>query len=448
MMGLKERISHLLEMDVADVASLPALWRHITRLVRFVSRVSCRFVQDGCIQRASALAYASLLAIVPLAALGFAVFSSFQTFETIATQVRDTLLEYLVPTSREVVLDYLANVAIKGSTLSVFGIIGLLITATALLNTMEEAYNHIWRIRKARTWLSKFIVFWATLTFAPILIGASITITSYFTALPLIKHLAEGASYLGHAPFLLPWLMSSLAMAVMYSILPNTRVPFRYALLGGLVGGALFECTKLGFTYYVTEVANYEKIYGALSTLPVFLIWLYLIWVVVLLGAEIVYCLQHPEKSRRRYEILEHAGVRNFYAHLIVMLAGRAHRHGKVLTLGEILDVTDLPEEIVTQWMDEWCDAGLLRQTPLEDETPAWIPGKDLEHLTLAQIQQALNPPALSVPDEWKESALARTLTGLYYRLQREGNEVLSEISINDLLDREDEPPESGPTST
>ena len=92
-----------------------------------------------------------------------------------------------------------------------------LFTATALLNTIEEAFNDIWRITRARAWLSKFITFWATLTLAPILIGASISITSYFTALPVIKEVAEGASYIREAPFLVPWLMSSLAMATLYS---------------------------------------------------------------------------------------------------------------------------------------------------------------------------------------------------------------------------------------
>jgi len=194
--SLKQQCRKMLEMDVADIASLPALFRHTTHLLRFSIRVIRRFISDQCIQRASALAYASLLAIVPMVALGFSVFTSFQAFDAMAGNISDSLLNYLLPTSQKAVQDYLGSVADKTTAISVFGVIGLLFTATALLNTVEEAFNDIWRITRARAWLSKFITFWATLTLAPILIGASITITSYFTALPVIRDVAQGASYI------------------------------------------------------------------------------------------------------------------------------------------------------------------------------------------------------------------------------------------------------------
>ena len=144
--SMKQQLSHMLEMDVADIASLPALYRHGTHLLRFSYRVIERFLADKCIQRASALAYASLLAIVPMVALGFSVFASFQAFDAFAGSARDILLQYLLPTSQQVVQDYLGSVADKTTALSVFGVIGLLFTATALLNTIEEAFNDIWRI--------------------------------------------------------------------------------------------------------------------------------------------------------------------------------------------------------------------------------------------------------------------------------------------------------------
>ncbi|MDX8403925.1 MAG: YihY family inner membrane protein, partial [Mariprofundaceae bacterium] len=277
--ALKEQLQRAMEMDVSEIASLPALKRYTFSLLRFFWRVIRRFVEDKCIQRASALGYASLLAIVPLVALGFSIFTSFQAFDVVAGNVRDALFEYLLPTSQLAVQGYLGQVADKATALSIFGVLGILFIATALLNTMEEALNDIWRISRSRSWLSKFITFWSVLTLSPILIGASLTITSYFVALPVIRDVAEGASVVSHIPFLLPWIISSIAMAALYMVLPNTSVPFRFAVTGGLIAGALFELTKLGFAFYVTELANYEKLYGALGTIPVFLIWLYLIWV-------------------------------------------------------------------------------------------------------------------------------------------------------------------------
>jgi len=434
---VKFKFSQMLAMDVADVASLPALYRHAVHLLRFFFRVIIRFIADQCIQRASALAYASLLAIVPMVVLGFSVFSTFQAFEDMAGSVSNALLEYMLPTSQQAVQDYLGTVAEETTTLSVFGIIGLLFVATALLNTIEEAFNDIWRITRARAWLSKFVVFWATLTLAPILIGASITITSYFTALPVLKEVAEGASYITEAPFLVPWLMSSMAMASLYYVLPNTAVPFRYAAVGGLVAGALFEWTKIGFAFYVTEVADYERLYGALSTLPIFLLWIYLAWVIVLLGSEIAFCLQHPEQSHRQHSNFQKPGVRQFFSHLILLRAVQAQHTGNTLKLTELIEETDIPNNILQEWLDQLCVSGLLRSTSSNHEEAGWLPGFDVDKMNLHEIFHYLNDQPMDVPDAWVDSPLGRQLTGIYFRLERERSELLSHMNLREFMQRQ-----------
>jgi len=437
--SIKQQLSHMLEMDMADIASLPALYRHSTHLLRFSYRVIRRFIADRCIQRASALAYASLLAIVPMVALGFSVFSSFQAFDAFTGNIRDTLLQYLLPTSQQVVQDYLGSVADKTTALSVFGVLGLLFTATALLNTIEEAFNDIWRITRTRAWLSKFMTFWATLTLAPVLIGASISITSYFTALPIIKQVAEGATYIGQTPFLVPWLMSSLAMATLYTVLPNTSVPFRFAAVGGLVAGALFEWAKFGFAFYVTEIANYERLYGALSTLPIFLIWLYLIWVIVLIGSEISFCMQHPEQSHRKHSPFLKPGIEQFYAHLILMRAAQCVNEGKMLSMEYLLEETDVPDNIMQEWLDRLCTLELLRPTHNQDGETTWLPAFDANNMTLNEIYRRLNHEPMEVPLNWQETPLGRQLLGLYFRMEREQDKVLSTISVREILEKEHE---------
>jgi len=444
--SLKQQMKNMLEMDVADIASLPALFRHTTHLLRFSIRVIRRFILDQCIQRASALAYASLLAIVPMVALGFSVFTSFQAFDAMAGSISDSLLNYLLPTSQKVVQDYLGSVADKTTAISVFGVIGLLFTATALLNTVEEAFNDIWRITRARAWLSKFITFWATLTLAPILIGASITITSYFTALPVVRDVAQGASYLSEAPFLVPWIMSSLAMASMYCVLPNTPVPFRYAAVGGLVSGALFEWAKFGFAFYVTEVANYERLYGALSTLPIFLIWVYLIWVIVLLGSEIAFCLQHPEQSHQQNSSFQKPGIRQFYSHLILLRAAQALHAGNTLKISDLIEETDLPSNILQEWLDQLCSIELLRHTGTDKDETGWLPGFDAEQMTLFEIFHRLNDTPMEVPDIWQETSFGRQLAGIYFRLGRERSGLLKSINMRDMMDREHESDDASAT--
>jgi len=419
---------------VADIASLPALKRHAMHLLRFLHRVGGRFVHDQCIQRASALAYASLLAIVPLVALGVSVFTSFHAFDVVAERIRDLLLSSLLPTSHDVVESYLGSIANRTTALSVFGIIGLLVIATALLNTVEEAFNYIWRITRTRPWLSKFMAFWATLTLAPILIGASITITSYFAALPVLRDVTAHAAALQKAPFLIPWIMSSLALATLYMVLPNTRVPFRFAISGGLIAGALFELTKYGFAFYVTELAHYERLYGALGTLPIFLIWLYLIWVVVLLGSEIVFCLQHPEQSHRKNVAFVQPGVRQFFAHLILVRAAEALQDGHMLHMDALTHETGVPDNILQEWLDTLCKKGLLRAISDNGEE-AWVPGMDAARLYLTEIYDALAGKAMCIPKDWCDTPLGRTLAGLYLRLERERKDALAEVSIRDLIE-------------
>jgi membrane protein len=423
-------------MDVAEIGNLPSIKRHAANGLRFWFRVIDRFVEDKCIQRASALAYASLLAIVPLVALGFSVFTSFKAFNEVATHVRDLLLQYLLPTSQEEVQAYLAQITNKATALSIFGIIGLLFTATALLNTTEEAFNHIWRISRTRPWLSKFMTFWATLTLAPVLLGASITITSYFTALPIIRDVAHGASLLSEVPFLVPWLMSSLALAFLYMLLPNTSVPFRFAFIGGLIAGALFELTKIGFAFYVTKLAHYELLYGALGALPIFLIWLYLVWVVVLFGAETAFGLQHPEQSKKESVVFLQPGMQQFFSHLILLRAAEALSRGKRLGTAELAQETGVPDNILQEWLDHLAAQGLLRRVT-DDPADAWVLGQDADRLTLSRVYHALNKMPMLIPPDWQDTMLGRTLSGLYYRMDREEKEWLGAISLRDLKDKE-----------
>ena len=359
---IRRKIKLVLEMDVADVASLPALARLLSSLIRFIYRASVHFVEDKCIQRASALAFATLLAIVPFVVLGFAMLANFNALESLGDTILRSMADALMPSSSKAIEKYLTGVAHRSTALSVFGILGLLFTATALLNTMEEAFNDIWGITRARSWLAKFIIFWALLTLTPLLIAASLSIGSNVSGLPGVENVAAGAKALQETPFLLPWLISSLALAALYTLLPNTSVPIRFALIGGLFSGALFELTKFGFHFYVTQLANYEKTYGALATLPLFLIWLYLVWVVVLIGAEIVFCLQHPEQSQKQRKQYDREGIAQFFAHLILLRSAEAQHCGRMLTLQELSAETGIASNLMQEWLDRLCRLDLLRQ--------------------------------------------------------------------------------------
>ena len=186
-------------------------------------------------------------------------------------------------------------------------------------------------------------------------------------------------------------------------------------------------------------MANYEKLYGALSTLPIFLIWLYLIWVIVLIGSEIAFCLQHPEQSHRRHSSFLKPGVQQFYAHLILLRAAQCVNKGKTLTMHDLIEETDIPDNIMQEWLDRLCALGLLSLTKDQNGQAAWLPAFDASSMTLNEIHHRLNNDPMKVPHHWQETPLGRQLLGLYYRMEREQGKILSTISVREILEKENE---------
>jgi len=429
------KVRSVLEMDAADIASLPVLWRYTSHLFHFCWQVSAKFITDRCIQRASALGYATLLAIVPLLVLGFSVFAGFPVFGDYADKIVNGALQYLVPTSQDALKGYLATVTEKTGALSIFGIVGLLFTVTALLNTVEEAFNDIWRVQVPRPVLAKFVAFWSLLTLSPLLMAVSLSITSYFATMPVLEDVAAGASTLQNIPFLNPWLISSIAITTLYKALPNTNVPFAHALIGGMVAGVLFEASKLGFTFYVTKMANYEKVYGVLGALPVFLIWLYLAWFVVLIGAEVAYCLQHPRQSKRFREWLRQPGVRHFYQYLILLRAGQAFQQGCVLQLDAIAKETKLAESLLLPWAEHLAQQGLLRR--LAEPECGWVIARNPALISLHSIHQRLEDNDMDIPYHYAKKPLGSTLRDLYAHVQQERASTMGCVSLQTIVNKE-----------
>lgn len=264
------------------------LHHRLQRAKTFFGNLFRHFIDDGCPESASALAYTSLLALVPLMAVGFTLFAAFPAFEGFTDQIRGFIFENFVPASGEIVESYLQGFVTKASALTLPGLVGLLITALLAMSTIERTFNAIWKVRNQRRPIDTFTVYWAVLTLGPILIGISLAVTSYVASLAFFS----GAA----GVFLksLPFLASALAFTLLYAVVPQQKIPPRHALAGGLVGAVLFELAKKGFALFVTSFHTYETIYGALATLAIFLVWIYLSWLIILFGAEFTYCLGNP----------------------------------------------------------------------------------------------------------------------------------------------------------
>jgi membrane protein len=269
---------------------------------RFLAFLGHRFIEDRCLQHASALAYTTLLSLVPLMAVTFSIFTAFPVFVNLRDGFQDFLFQNFVPTSAELLKTYLLEFAQKASRLTAIGIGGLIMTSVLLMASIDNALNAIWRVETPRPAVIKFLVYWAVLTLSPLLIGISLAISSYIFSLPLLSETAGNTHLLRVTPFI----MSSIAFALLYMIVPNQRVSIQPAIVGGLLAALLFELAKKIFAFYITQFPTYQAIYGALAILPIFLVWIYVCWIIVLLGAELTHCLlsyyePKTEQTKKNY---------------------------------------------------------------------------------------------------------------------------------------------------
>jgi membrane protein len=255
------------------------------RLASFVAR---RTGEDRVAQVAGSLTFTTVLSLVPLATVAFALFTAFPIFGSFQMSLQDFLAAHLMPSQiNSQIFKYLNQFASKAKGLTTVGMIILFVTSVMTMMTVESAFNVIWRVRKSRPLAQRVLVYWAIITLGPILFGVSLSMSSYLFAQSvafagshnLLPPIAEWALTSATLPF------TVLAFTMLYVFLPNCRVEWRDAAIGGLIAAIAFELTKRGFGYYVRSIPTYTAVYGAFAALPVFLLWVYLCWMITLIGA-------------------------------------------------------------------------------------------------------------------------------------------------------------------
>ncbi|MDH2925931.1 virulence factor BrkB family protein [Lonepinella koalarum] len=244
-----------------------------------------RFQQNKLTQAAGSLTYNTTLAIVPLVMVVFAIFSAFPMFNEMTDSLKEFIFTNFAPSASDVVGQYIDEFVNNSKQMSAVGIVSLIVVALMLIKSIDETLNDIWRA-KNRSLLFSFAIYWTILTLGPIFIGASIAISSYIASFRLFNesiNLPFGLKLLGIVPFLLTW----LSFTLIYLLVPNQKVYWQHAAAGALVAAIFFTLGKQGFAWYITTFPSYQLIYGAMATLPITLLWIWLSWVFILLGAQL-----------------------------------------------------------------------------------------------------------------------------------------------------------------
>ena len=247
------------------------------------------FIHDRIFLGAGSLAFQTLLSIVPVLAVILSILSVFTVFAPFKRSIEDFLVQNFMPASGALLHQYLTDFIGKTASVPLLGGVFLFIIALFLISTVDHTLNEIWEVHAPRKALQGFTLYWTVLTLGPVLIGSSLAASSYvwytvFTEGPLLELKTRLLSYL-------PFINSIFAFFLLYMLVPNRRVRFVHAMSGGFLAAVLFELSKIWFVFYVTHISTFEHIYGALSVIPMLFFWIYLGWVVVLTGAEFVFCL-------------------------------------------------------------------------------------------------------------------------------------------------------------
>ena len=264
--------------------------------------VARRFKQDRLTRHAAALTYNSLLAVAPMMALAFSMLSLFTSFNEVSTSFENFIYQALAPGVGEDIKQYIDQFAGQAGKLSFVGLMFFLLTALFLLFNIEESFNDIFRVKKGRSMLARLPIYWTLVTLGPLLMGVSLTISTYLLSLSVIA----GDGFSGHIQsvfvVILPFFLQVMAFSLLYMVMPNVRIRVVNALIGAVVASILFELSKKAFALYLLNFGSYKVIYGALSALPIFLIWVYLCWIIALVGAQVVSVLKHKSTFKEGLE--------------------------------------------------------------------------------------------------------------------------------------------------
>lgn len=354
--------------------------RFITSLPPLLRLIQQRFREDRCPQVAASLTFTTLLSLVPIATIVLTVFSTFPSFGVMTTQLKLFLLSNMVPESAgKIISVYMTQFSDKAARLTAVGSALLALTAFMLMQTIDHAFNVIWRVRRQRPLLQRFLIYWAVLTLGPLLVGASLSLTSYLVSLSL--GWVKGIPLIGGLPLnATPLLLTITALTLLYLAVPNRTVRFSHALAAGVVAGGAFEVMKKLFTLYLTEFASYTLVYGAFAALPIFLIWIYLSWLVVLLGAVIAAALPYRHSGIWRHR--RRAQDEFLRALTALQALFRAQRNGEALRLEKLQEKLHVGLEESEELLERLETARWVSRTT----SGGWVLSRDPGEISLTDV--------------------------------------------------------------
>ena len=340
--------------------------------------------------RAMSLVYTTLLSIVPLLAVSFSVLKGFGVHNKLEPLLFN-LISPLGPNGAELtarIIGFVENV--KVGVLGSVGFALLIYTVIALIQKIESAFNFVWQIENLRSLAQRFSNYLSVILIGPVLIFSAIGFTATVLNMEISQKLIAIEPFgtlMLYGSKLVPYLLVCSAFTLIYIFIPNTRVQFRAALIGGVIAGVLWKITGWGFAAFIASSSKYAAIYSSFAILILLLIWMYLSWLILLVGSQIAYFVQYPKyMTLNRVEFVLSNRLRERLALQIMYLVGYNHFHNKPpWTLDNFVEYLDLPGEPVHRMLSVLVDSGYLAEI-INDSAPVYLPIHDLETIRLVDL--------------------------------------------------------------
>ena len=393
-------------------------WRNLLNFMRFVA---ARFHQDRCIQIAASLTFTTLLSLVPLLTIALAMFSAFPVFEDFSSQIKTYLVSNLMPDmAGKIITQYMRQFTESAMRLTAVGIVFLAVTAMLMMLTIDHAFNTIWRIARPRPLLKRLVIYWAVLTLAPLLIGASLSLTSWLVGLSM--GYAKQIPIFGVGALkILPVLFTTLAFAMLFELVPNRHVPRAHALIGAVAAAIVFESMNRVFGYYISHFPTYKLVYGAFASVPVFLMWIYLSWLATLLGAVIAASLSHwrapaAQNLSSAAQLLDALRVLQFMASGL--------QQGRVSTFPELSRSLHLGYDVLEKTLEKLASADMVRKA----EGQGWLLMRDANHIRAAELLRLFVLDSGSLPAGRGDDPLRQWIAACAGQLEQSADLTLQEL--------------------
>lgn len=388
---------------------------------RFIAFVVGRMRDDQVNRVAASLSYTSTLALVPALALTLAILAAFPAFSGLRDAVLDVILSNFIPDTGMRMNEAIESFISAAGRLTTIGVVGLIVTSVLLLLTIEGAFNRIFRVARPRPIMARLVVFWTVITVSPLLVGLSFSLSGYFLTLRTMLGGEEPGAFSVLLGAAMPTVLSGAAFALIYMAVPNRRVRIGDAFLGGLIAALLFALLRYGFTSFVAGMPTYQAIYGAVAALPVFLIWLFLSWNVILAGAVMTATL--PDWRRAEHERTSGPGGRLALATDILAALNAVAGSGAGLSQRVLREEVGVKEAALIPVLEELRAGGFAAF----GDDGVWRLGRDLGRTAVSEIVHLLGYGVPLTPALAGKSTAVKRLGQVIADAQANEKELLSQ---------------------